>query len=215
MVARVPRDSDPRMTALAKDSRNCNWQNRPLVRERATHQQTRNCLTIIKIWSWTPDGSFFTRQTGWIYVGRNIRLKLRPNRTLRTPRTLCTLCSLYEQCDWPHRVPYLAVCVAAASDSDSDIASSSEAQGSEELVADLLRELQFSRSESLLLEDGSWGRGHFGIPEVEERPPLEAVIRQRLECIADWEDLMRVVVNCRVCEWCNSYLKLWVVCIHV
>jgi hypothetical protein len=49
--SRVSRDSDLRMTALAKASSNCKWQTRPLVRESAPHQQNRNCLTIIKIWS--------------------------------------------------------------------------------------------------------------------------------------------------------------------
>jgi hypothetical protein len=43
---RVLRVSDPKMTALARASSNC-----PLVREGAPNQQTRNCQTIIKIWS--------------------------------------------------------------------------------------------------------------------------------------------------------------------
>jgi hypothetical protein len=47
----VPRDLDPRMTALARVNSDCNRQTRPLVRENAPHQQTRNCLTVIKIWS--------------------------------------------------------------------------------------------------------------------------------------------------------------------
>jgi hypothetical protein len=49
--SRVPKDSDPRMTALARTSSNCKRQTRPLVRDSATHQQTRNFLTVIKIWS--------------------------------------------------------------------------------------------------------------------------------------------------------------------
>jgi hypothetical protein len=49
--SRIPRDSDPRMTALVRTSRNCKRQTHPLVRERAPHQQTRNCLTVIKILS--------------------------------------------------------------------------------------------------------------------------------------------------------------------
>jgi hypothetical protein len=48
--SRVTRDSDPKMTALAKTS-NCKRQTRPLVRDSAPHRQTRNCLTVIKIWS--------------------------------------------------------------------------------------------------------------------------------------------------------------------
>jgi hypothetical protein len=49
--SRVPRGSDPRLTALAKAYNNCKRQTRPLVRESAPHQQTRNCPTVIKIWS--------------------------------------------------------------------------------------------------------------------------------------------------------------------
>jgi hypothetical protein len=48
---RSPRDSDPRMTALARPSSNCKRQTRPVVRKSAPHQQTRNCPTVIKIWS--------------------------------------------------------------------------------------------------------------------------------------------------------------------
>jgi hypothetical protein len=46
--SRVPRDSDPRMTALARANSNCKRQTCPLVRENVPHQQTRNCLTGIK-----------------------------------------------------------------------------------------------------------------------------------------------------------------------
>jgi hypothetical protein len=48
---RVPQDSDPRMTMLARASSNCKRLIRPLVRESAPHQQNSNCLTVIKIWS--------------------------------------------------------------------------------------------------------------------------------------------------------------------
>jgi hypothetical protein len=51
ICSRVPRDSDPRMTALYRARSNCKPQTRPLVREGAPNQQTRNCQTIIKIWS--------------------------------------------------------------------------------------------------------------------------------------------------------------------
>jgi hypothetical protein len=47
----VPQDSDPRMTGLARASSSCKRQTRPLVRESAPHQQSRSCLTAIKIWS--------------------------------------------------------------------------------------------------------------------------------------------------------------------
>jgi hypothetical protein len=44
-------DSDPKMTALARASSNCKRQTRPLIREGAPNQQTRNYQTVIKIWS--------------------------------------------------------------------------------------------------------------------------------------------------------------------
>jgi hypothetical protein len=47
----VARDSDQ----CARASSSCKRQTRPLVRESAPHQQTRNCLTEIKIWSWASD----------------------------------------------------------------------------------------------------------------------------------------------------------------
>jgi hypothetical protein len=72
----VPRGSNSRMTALARASSNCKRQTRPLVRESVPHQQTNNCLTVIKIWSEAPDGCFIPRQTGRLTVGRNIRLRL-------------------------------------------------------------------------------------------------------------------------------------------
>jgi hypothetical protein len=64
------------MTALARASSNCKRQTRPLVREGAPTQQTRNCQTIIKIWSYAPEGCFIPRQTDRLSVGRNIRLRL-------------------------------------------------------------------------------------------------------------------------------------------
>jgi hypothetical protein len=57
----VPWDSDLRMTALARASSNCKWQTCPLVREGTPHQQTCNCLTVIRIWSWVPDGGLTPR----------------------------------------------------------------------------------------------------------------------------------------------------------
>jgi hypothetical protein len=51
----VPRDSDMRMSALARASSNCKRQTRHLVRDGAPIQQARNCLTVTKIWSWAPD----------------------------------------------------------------------------------------------------------------------------------------------------------------
>jgi hypothetical protein len=64
------------MTALARARRNCKQQTCPLVTVSAPHQQTRNCLTVIKIWSWAPDGALTPRQTGRLTVRRIITLTL-------------------------------------------------------------------------------------------------------------------------------------------
>jgi hypothetical protein len=55
---------------------NCKQQTRYVVRESAPHQQTRNCLTVINIWSWAPDGCLTRRQTGRLTVDLNITLTL-------------------------------------------------------------------------------------------------------------------------------------------
>jgi hypothetical protein len=64
------------MTALARTRSNCNRQTRPLVREGALHRRTCNCLTVIKICFWAPDGCFTARQTGRLTVSRKITLSL-------------------------------------------------------------------------------------------------------------------------------------------
>jgi hypothetical protein len=63
MWSRIPRDLDPKMTALARSSSNCKRQTRPLVRGSAPHQGTRNSQTVINIWSSAPDGCFIPRWT--------------------------------------------------------------------------------------------------------------------------------------------------------
>jgi hypothetical protein len=73
---RVPWDSEPRLTALARVSRNCKWQTHFLVRESTPHQQTYNSRTEIKIWSWNTDGCLTPRQTGRLTVGGIIILTL-------------------------------------------------------------------------------------------------------------------------------------------
>jgi hypothetical protein len=60
------------MTALASASSNCKRQTRPLVREGAPNQQTRNNKDLVV----TPDECFLPRQTGRLTVGRNITLTL-------------------------------------------------------------------------------------------------------------------------------------------
>jgi hypothetical protein len=51
-------------------------QTRPLVRESALLQETRNCPTLIKVWSEAPNGCFISRRTGRQTVGRNTRITL-------------------------------------------------------------------------------------------------------------------------------------------
>jgi hypothetical protein len=80
---RESRDSNPRMTALARARSNCKRQTRPLVRVTAAHQQTRNRLTVLKIFSQAPDGCFIPRQTGRLTVGTNISLRLRRESYVR------------------------------------------------------------------------------------------------------------------------------------
>jgi hypothetical protein len=54
--SRVPKDSDPRKTALARTSSIYKRQTRPLVRESVPEKQDRNCQRVINICSWAPDG---------------------------------------------------------------------------------------------------------------------------------------------------------------
>jgi hypothetical protein len=49
--SRAPRDSNPKIIALARASSNCKRQTRPLLRESAPHEQTHKCQTVTKIWS--------------------------------------------------------------------------------------------------------------------------------------------------------------------
>jgi hypothetical protein len=68
--SRVPRDSDPRNTALARASGIYKIQTSPLVREDAPQKQDRNCQTVINIWGSTPI------LTDWLTVSRNVTLTL-------------------------------------------------------------------------------------------------------------------------------------------
>jgi hypothetical protein len=51
ILSRVSRYSNLRMTSLARTSGNCKRQTHPHVSQSAPHQQNRNYLTVIKIWS--------------------------------------------------------------------------------------------------------------------------------------------------------------------
>jgi hypothetical protein len=55
MWSRVPRDSNPRKTTLARTI-SIYKRPTPLVREGAPQKQDRNCQKVINIWSWAPDG---------------------------------------------------------------------------------------------------------------------------------------------------------------
>jgi hypothetical protein len=54
--SRVPRDSDPRKTTLARTIRVYKKQTRSLGRDGAPQKQGRNCQRVINIRSWVPDG---------------------------------------------------------------------------------------------------------------------------------------------------------------
>jgi hypothetical protein len=58
------------------------WQTTdPSSRQRERPTSTNyNSLTVIKVWSWAPDGCFIPRQTGRLTVGRNIRFRLRKKK---------------------------------------------------------------------------------------------------------------------------------------
>jgi hypothetical protein len=74
-------------------------------------------------------------------------------------------------------------------------------QGSEELVGELVRELQFSRCEWLLLETGSRGKGIVWESRVRGMSAVESRYQATTgENTAHWEDILRAVVNCRVYE---------------
>jgi hypothetical protein len=81
--SRVPRDSNPRKTALARASSKYTRQTRSLVREGAPQTRDLNCQTVINIWSWAPDGAghqdwltdwLTDRLTDWLTVSRNVTL---------------------------------------------------------------------------------------------------------------------------------------------
>jgi hypothetical protein len=74
--SRVPRDSYPRKTALARASSIYKWQTHPLIREGAPQKHDRKCQTVKNIWSWAPDGGSTPRLTDWLAVSRNVTLTL-------------------------------------------------------------------------------------------------------------------------------------------
>jgi hypothetical protein len=76
--SQVPRDSGPRMTALARPA--AYTKDRPVLSsERAPHKkQDRNCQTVINIWSWAPHGARHQDLlTDWPSVAMWLRLRIR------------------------------------------------------------------------------------------------------------------------------------------
>jgi hypothetical protein len=71
------------MIPLARVSSSCKQHTRPLVRGGVSHQQIRNCLTVIKIRSWASDGGWTPRHTDRLTFGHYITLTLTYERVLR------------------------------------------------------------------------------------------------------------------------------------
>jgi hypothetical protein len=73
-LARVLRYLDLKVITLERPRSNCmsKLQTPPLVREGAPRQETRNCQTEKKIWSWVQDVSWTPKQTGQLTVGYNL-----------------------------------------------------------------------------------------------------------------------------------------------
>jgi hypothetical protein len=71
--SRVPRDSHPRKTALARARSIYKRQTRILVREGAPQKQDRNCQTVINIWAGTRHQDLLT---DWPTVSRSVTLIL-------------------------------------------------------------------------------------------------------------------------------------------
>jgi hypothetical protein len=70
--SQVPRDEDPRNTALARASSIYKRQTHPLVREGAQKKQDRNSRGTINIWSCVQGGCSIPRLTDWLAVSRNV-----------------------------------------------------------------------------------------------------------------------------------------------
>jgi hypothetical protein len=62
------------MTELARTSSSCKRQTRPLVREGASHEQTRSCLTVKRNLVLSPTCGLTRRQTGRLTVGLTLTL---------------------------------------------------------------------------------------------------------------------------------------------
>jgi hypothetical protein len=73
--SRVPRDSDPRKTVVARTSSIYKRGACPLVREGAPPKEGHNCQTAIHIWPWASDRAR-QRFTDWLIVSRNVSYTL-------------------------------------------------------------------------------------------------------------------------------------------
>jgi hypothetical protein len=78
LCSRVQWDSDLRKDALAMPGKNWKVQTRPLVREGAPRQETRNCKKNLRMGkrSRVPGGCLIPRRTGRQTVRRNVTLTL-------------------------------------------------------------------------------------------------------------------------------------------
>jgi hypothetical protein len=61
-------DLDAIMTVLARPNNNCKSKTHSLVAEDSAHQQLRNSLRVIYIWSWAYDVCLTLKQTGRLTV---------------------------------------------------------------------------------------------------------------------------------------------------
>jgi hypothetical protein len=79
----VPRDSGPRMGALARASSNFKRHTRPLAREGAPCKEMTNCLTAPKVWSWALDWTWKQDSlVNWPLVGTQFWCSLEVSRDL-------------------------------------------------------------------------------------------------------------------------------------
>jgi hypothetical protein len=83
-----------------------------------------------------------------------------------------------------------------------------------ELVGEWVRELlRFSPCELLLLEAGSWSTWLVRKSRVRGSSAVGSRYQTTVENTADWEDIVRAVVNCRVCELAKAlYLLVVTIC---
>jgi hypothetical protein len=87
--SRVPRDLDPKITALARASSNCKRQTRPFARESAPHQQTRKS----ELWDVCKDPRLVVEPApklwNWLYLRNKIWVNILYTVTITNTNRLC------------------------------------------------------------------------------------------------------------------------------